>query len=111
MSTVREAYDVLEDGDKKPINPKKADKKPINPEKADKKPIKIHQLTVEQERIAQIIDYINVHGEITNREARELLGLADSTTKRFLRKMVAQSLLVVEGTRKMTRYRLASKNE
>lgn len=101
MSTVREAYDVLEDGDKKPINPKKADKKPI----------KIHQLTVEQERIAQIIDYINVHGEITNREARELLGLADSTTKRFLRQMVAQSLLVVEGTRKMTRYRLASKNE
>ena len=97
MSTVREAYDVLEDGDKKPITP----------EKADKKPIKIHQLTVEQERIAQIIDYINVHGEITNREARELLGLADSTTKRFLRKMVAQSLLVVEGTRKMTRYRLA----
>lgn len=103
MSTVRGSYDVLEDGDKKPINPKKADKKPINP----KKPIKIHQLTVEQERIAQIIDYINVHGEITNREARELLGLADSTTKRFLRKMVAQSLLVVEGTRKTTRYRLA----
>ena len=101
MSTVREVYDVLEDGDKKPINP----------EKADKKPIKIHQLTVEQERIAKIIDYINVHGEITNREARELLGLADSTTKRFLRQMVAQSLLVVEGTRKMTRYRLASKNE
>ena len=111
MSTVREAYDVLEDGDKKPITPEKADKKPITPQKADKKPIKIHQLTVEQERIAQIIDYINVHGEITNREARELLGLADSTTKRFLRKMVAQSLLVVEGTRKMTRYRLASKNE
>ena len=66
---------------------------------------------VEQERIAQIIDYINVHGEITNRETRELLGLADSTTKRFLRKMVAQSLLVVEGIRKTTRYRLASKNE
>ncbi|MEO5297923.1 hypothetical protein V4S35_11235 [Enterococcus cecorum] len=54
-----------------------------------------------------MIAYINVHGEITNREARELLGLADSTTKRFLRKMVAQSLLVVEGTRKTTRYRLA----
>lgn len=28
MSTVREAYDVLEDGDKKPINPEKADKNP-----------------------------------------------------------------------------------
>lgn len=87
MSTVHDAYDMLEDGDKKPI--------------------KFHQLTIEQERIAQIIDYINVHGEITNREARELLGLADSTTKRFLRQMVAQSLLVVEGTRKTTRYRLA----
>ena len=38
MSTVREAYDVLEDGDKKPINPEKADKKPINTKKADKNP-------------------------------------------------------------------------
>lgn len=37
MSTVREAYDVLEDGDKKPINLEKADKKPINTKKADKK--------------------------------------------------------------------------
>ena len=27
MSTVREAYGELEDGDKKPINPEKADKK------------------------------------------------------------------------------------
>lgn len=26
MSTVHDAYDMLEDGDKKPINPKKADK-------------------------------------------------------------------------------------
>ena len=108
MSTVREAYDVLEDGDKKPINPEKADKKPI---KNYQTYSKNDRLTIEQERIAQIIAYINVHGEITNREARELLGLADSTTKRFLRQMVAQSLLVVEGTRKMTRYRLASKNE
>lgn len=27
MSTVHDAYDMLEDGDKKPINPEKADKK------------------------------------------------------------------------------------
>ena len=98
MSTVHDAYDMLEDGDKKPIKNHQAYSKN-------------DRLTIEQERIAKIIDYINVHGEITNREARELLGLADSTTKRFLRQMVAQSLLVVEGTRKMTRYRLASKNE
>nr|WP_253262889.1 hypothetical protein [Enterococcus cecorum] len=94
MSTVHDAYDMLEDGDKKPIKNHQAYSKN-------------DRLTIEQERIAKIIDYINVHGEITNREARELLGLADSTTKRFLRQMVAQSLLVVEGTRKMTRYRLA----
>jgi predicted HTH transcriptional regulator len=98
MSTVHDAYDMLEDGDKKPIKNHQAYSKN-------------DRLTIEQERIAKIIDYINVHGEITNREARELLGLADSTTKRFLRQMVAQSLLVVEGTHKMTRYRLASKNE
>ncbi len=82
MSTVHDAYDMLEDGDKKPIKNHQAYSKN-------------DRLTIEQERIAKIIDYINVHGEITNREARELLGLADSTTKRFLRQMVAQSLLVV----------------
>ncbi len=27
MSTVHDAYDMLEDGDKKPINPEKSDKK------------------------------------------------------------------------------------
>ncbi len=108
LSTVYDAYDMLEDGDKKSINPEKADKKPIKNHQADSKN---DRLTIEQERIAKIIDYINVYGEITNREARELLGLADSTTKRFLRQMVAQSLLVVEGTRKTTRYRLALKNK
>ncbi|MEO5300630.1 ATP-binding protein [Enterococcus cecorum] len=36
MSTVHDTYDMLEDGDKKPINQKKADKKPINQKKADK---------------------------------------------------------------------------
>ncbi|XBG78387.1 hypothetical protein V4S31_04655 [Enterococcus cecorum] len=62
MSTVHDAYDMLEDGDKKPIKNHQAYSKN-------------DRLTIEQERIAKIIDYINVHGEITNREARELLGL------------------------------------
>ena len=56
----------------------KADKKPI---KADKRPIKVDR----QEVIAQ---YVKEHGSISNMEARELLGLADSTVKRILKEMV-----------------------
>ena len=74
----------------------KADKKPI---KADKKPIKA-------DRQEKIIEYVETHGMITNKEARELLGLADSTTKRILKEMVEQDILVTEGNRKKRRYLL-----
>ena len=43
---------------------------------------------------------------ITNKEARELLGLADSTTKRILKEMVEQDILVTEGNRKNRGYLL-----
>lgn len=72
------------------------DKKPI---KADKKPIK----DVRRERIIQ---YIHEYGSITNKEARSLLGLADSTIKRLLKEMVDEHILVVEGERKARRYLL-----
>ena len=74
----------------------KADKKPI---KADKKPIKA-------ERQEKIIQYLKINGTINNREARELLGLADSTTKRFLKEMVIENILMVEGDRKTRKYSL-----
>lgn len=74
----------------------KTDKKPI---KADKKPIKVDR----QEVIAQ---YVKEHGSISNMEARELLGLADSTVKRILKEMVDDGILSVEGERKARRYLL-----
>ena len=39
-------------------------------------------------------------------EARELLGLADSTVKRLLKEMVDDGILMVEGERKARRYLL-----
>ena len=75
---------------------KKADKKPI---KADKKPIK-------DERKAWIVQYVNKYGSITNKDARELLGLADSTAKRLLKEMVDENVLVGDGERKSRRYLL-----
>ena len=77
-------------------------------EKADKKPIEADKKPIKAER-KEIITYIKEKGSITNREARELLGLADSTTKRLLKGMVEQNLLIVEGERKARKYLL--KNE
>lgn len=51
-----------------------------------------------------ILDYIEENGFITNKEAREILGLADSTTKRFLKYMVETNLLLEKGQRKSRKY-------
>ncbi len=69
--------------------------------KADKKPIKA-------ERKGKVIEYLQQYGTISNREARELLGLADSTTKRILASLVEENVLVIEGERKMRKYFLKS---
>ncbi|MEH2954138.1 ATP-binding protein [Candidatus Merdisoma sp. JLR.KK011] len=79
------------ESDKKPI---KADKKPI---KADKKPIKM-------ERKSLILNYIAQNGSISNREAKKILNLAESTVKRLLKEMVDEGLLRSEGERKSRRY-------
>ena len=67
-------------------------KKPI---KADKKPIK-----ADKERVKSILEYINQNENITNKEARELLNLADSTTKRLLAQMVLDGLIEAIGENK-----------
>ncbi len=79
--------------DKKPI--KKADKKPIK--KADKKPIK-------KDRQELIFAYVRENGSISNKEAREILCLAESTTKRILNRMVQDGTLTVRGERKARVY-------
>ncbi|MCQ4635704.1 winged helix-turn-helix transcriptional regulator [Anaerovorax odorimutans] len=70
------------------------------PIKADKKPIKL-------ERERMILQYIEEHESITNKEARELLGLAESTTKRILKDLVKQGVLCEQGERKLRKYYLA----
>lgn len=54
-----------------------------------------------------ILQYIEEHESITNKEARELLGLAESTTKRILKDMVKQGVLCEQGERKLRKYYLA----
>ena len=68
--------------------------------KADKKPIN-------EERKEIIKMYIQENGSITNKAARELLGLADSTTKRILKEMVREDILKIEGERKARKYLLS----
>lgn len=87
--------EFLEMGDTFRVNLyKKADKKPI---KADKKPIK-----GDRENI--IFDFIQENGSISNKEARDLLGLAESTIKRLLKQMVDDGKLGVEGDKRTRRY-------
>lgn len=62
-----------------------------------KKPIKADRKEI-------IVKYVLENGFITNKEARELLGLADSTTKRVLKEMVDEGILIVEGERKARKY-------
>ena len=83
--------------------PIEADKKAV---KADKKPIRTDKELIRAERNKHIIQYVKEHESISNKEARELLGLADSTVKRLLNKMVAENILAVEGERKARRYLL-----
>ena len=74
---------------------RKTDKEPIK--KADKKPLYL-------QRQREVLSYIQVHGSISNKEARELLGLAESTTKRFLKQMADEGILKEQGEKKSRVY-------
>ncbi len=78
-------------------------------EKADKKPIKADKKPINDSRQELILEYVKDNGSISNKEARELLNLADSTVKRILKEMVEEELLIVEGERKTRRYLLNCK--
>jgi len=75
----------------------KIKEKPI---KADKKPIKADK----NQQI--IIEYLLANEFISNKVARESLDLAESTTKRILKKMCEQDILYSEGETKQRIYRL-----
>lgn len=77
------------------------DKKPI---KTDKEPIKARKKPIKEERETVIIKFVETNGFIGNKEAREILGLADSTSKRILKEMVDKGILVADGEKKNRRY-------
>lgn len=79
-------------------------------EKADKKPIKADKKPIKSDREQLIMKYIEQNGSISNKEARELLGLAESTVKRLLKDMVENDLLIMRGERKGRKYFLRCKN-
>ncbi len=72
-------------------------------EKADKKADK------KFERQQLIIEYLQREESVSNREARAILGLAESTTKRILKQMVQDEILSESGQRKGKRYFLKKK--
>jgi len=51
-----------------------------------------------------ILDHIREFENISNKEARVVLGLADSTTKRILKQMVDSGKIAITGERKSRRY-------
>ncbi len=73
-------------------------------EKVDKKPIKTDKKPIKAEREEWIIRYVTKNHSISNQEAREVLGLAESTTKRILKQMVDEGFLEMKGDRKQRRY-------
>lgn len=84
-------------------NPVNVERKPI---KDERKPIKADKKPIKDDRKAIIIKYVSENGFITNKQAREMLGLADSTTKRILKEMVMEGKLLIEGERKARKYLL-----
>ncbi len=109
VNLYRKADKKLIKADKKLI---KADKKLI---KTDKKPVKADgkSITTSKQRKKfdrenLIIKYVKEYGSISNKEARQILVLAESTTKRFLKEMVKEGLLLEKGERKNRRYILAN---
>lgn len=51
-----------------------------------------------------ITEYVSENGHISNREARQLLSLAESTTKRILKQMVLDGYLIEQGEKKSRIY-------
>ena len=87
--------EFMEIGDTFRVNLYRKDRK--KPLKADKKPLY-------EKRRQLITEYVSENGRISNREARQLLSLAESTTKRILKQMVLDGYLIEQGEKKSRIY-------
>ena len=94
--------DFLEIGDTFRVNLYRKDSK--KPLKADKKPLKADKKPLYENRRQLITKYVSENGRISNREARQLLNLAESTTKRILKPMVLDGYLIEQGEKKSRIY-------
>ena len=63
----------------------------------------------EKNSYERIIEFLNENEFITNAIVRQLLGLTKITTKRLLKKMVEENLLIALGERKARKYALRDK--
>ena len=94
--------EFMEIGDTFRVNLYRKDRK--KPLKADKKPIKADKKPLYEKRRQLITEYVSENGRISNREARQLLSLAESTTKRILKQMVLDGYLIEQGEKKSRIY-------
>jgi hypothetical protein len=51
-----------------------------------------------------VLEFIAIHGKITNRDARELLGVGETVTKDLLRSMVLSKQIKAVGGKKSRIY-------
>lgn len=54
----------------------------------------------------KIIDYIIEHGQITNKEVQQLLGVKDSRALKVLRELVALEIIEKQGVLKGSYYKM-----
>ena len=60
----------------------------------------------DQDRLKALVDYLDTNGFIAKSEAAKILGVEDKTAQRLLVKAVKLDVLVSEGYRKSTVYKL-----
>lgn len=56
-------------------------------------------------KLVDLAEFIKENGSVSNREARKILNLAESTTKRLLKSMVDEGALIIKGQKKARRYK------
>lgn len=71
---------------------------------------KVRNKSTEEKSVLQILDYLRSNHFITNKKAREILYISESTVKRLLKKMVDENLIVALGELGQRKYQLKKEN-
>ncbi|MEG0326803.1 MAG: winged helix-turn-helix transcriptional regulator, partial [Cellulosilyticaceae bacterium] len=69
---------------------------------ADKMPISADKMLLENEKL--IVEYLQEYDSITNKVAREQIGLKETATKNLLKKMCEKQVIVAIGKGKGRNY-------